>query len=150
MSLSRTELLNEFDHGWFECDRWQPSILSQLPEQLSAIKSSNGDGGSGGKPKSKPPMDLSSMDLFYDCVAEVRRVEADEECSLAKLERLRSKARLVLGYDVGTMSLPEKVCHVCGGPLVVARDASSAVECVECGFAYPCESWVDLLQQEAS
>jgi len=143
-------LLNEFDYGWFECERWQPGLLTQLQRNLSAIKSNGGDGGSGGKPKSKPPMDLSDMDLFYECVAEVRRVCEEREAPLGKLERLRGRARLVLGYDVGMMSLPSMVCHECKGPLIVARDACSAVQCAECGVQYPCETWVDLLQQGAS
>lgn len=151
MTLSRTELLNEFDHGWFECSRWQVAILVQLPEQLSAIKSGSDEPGGGGKPKSKPPMDLSDMDLYYECLAEFRRVSDDEEAPLGKLEKLRHRARLVLGYDVGMMSLPAMVCHVCGGPLIVARDAMSAVVCAEnCGVSYPTNTWLDLLNQESA
>src|SRR4051812_37210278 len=70
MNLSRTELLNEFTYGWWECDRWQYPIIQQLSDDLAAIKSVNGEGGSGGKPKSKPPMDLSDMDLISDCLSE--------------------------------------------------------------------------------
>lgn len=151
MSLSRTELLNEFTYGWFECDRWQSPLIQQLSEGLAELKSCNGESGGGGKPKSKPPLDLSDMDLMYECISEVRRVSDDETVSLGKLERLRCRTRVVLGYDVGTMSLPAVVCHQCGGPLIVARDASSAVECAEaCGVSYPCETWVDLLQQRES
>lgn len=147
MSPTREELLNEFDYGWFECGQWQLGMLGQLQRNLSAIKSGSGDGGGGGKPKSKPPMDLSAMDLFYDCAAECRRVRDDSEAPLGKLTELRGRARLSLGYDVGMVSLPSVSCHSCGGPLIVARDASSAVMCAEaCGVSYPCETWIDLLK----
>lgn len=152
MELSRTELLNEFDHGWFEYDRWQVGILAQLQRNLSAIKSGGGDSGGGGKPKSKPPCNLSDMDLFYDCAAECRRVTEDHEVALSKLMELRQRCRLVLGYEVGTMRLDgSMVCHVCGGPLIVARDASSAVTCAEdCGVSYPVNTWLDLLAQKGA
>lgn len=152
MSLTRTELLNEFDHGWFECGQWQhPGMLSQLQRNLSAIKSGGGDGGGGGsKPKSKPPMDLSAMDLFYECAAECRRVRDSEDVPLGKLTELRAAARLNLGYEVGMMKLDgSMVCHQCSGPLIVARDASSAVTCAEnCGVSYPMDTWVELLAQK--
>ncbi len=153
MSLSRVELLNEFDHGWFECHRWQIGLLTQLQRNMAALKSGSGESGGGGKPKSKPPLNLGDMDLFYDCAAEYRRVDDDHEAPRGKLERLRSRARLVLGYEVGMMKLDgSMVCHVCSGPLIVARDASSAVVCAEkCGVEYPTETWLDLLaQKEAS
>lgn len=151
MTLSRLELLNEFTYGWWECDRWQSPIIQQLSDGLAALKSVGSEPGSGGKPKSKPPMDLSDMDLIYDCLNEVKRVDDDEDAPLTKLARLRDRARLVLGYDVGTMMMPDMVCHVCHGPLIVARDASSAVECAEaCGVSYPCETWLDLLAQRSN
>lgn len=152
MELSRTELLNEFDHGWWECERWQDPLLPQLRDGLTGRQSTNNDGGSGGKPKSRPPMDLSAMDLLYECTAEFKRVSDSEDVPLGKLNKLRVRARVALGYDVGTMIMPDMVCHVCGGPLVVACDASSSVECAEnCGVSYPCETWLDLLaQREAS
>jgi len=41
------------------------------------------------------------------------------------------------------------VCHQCAGPLIVARDASSAVTCAEnCGVSYPTSTWLDLLAQK--
>jgi len=58
------ELLNEFDHGWFECNRWQTGMLTQLQRNLSAIRSGMGESGRSGKPKSKPPCNLGDMDLF--------------------------------------------------------------------------------------
>lgn len=151
MSLTRTELLNEFDHGWFECDRWQTAMLTQLQRNLAAIKSGGGsDGGGSAKPKSKPPMDLSAMDLFYECAAECRRVREDSEAPLGRLMELRGTVRLNLGYEVGMMRLDgSMVCHQCAGPLIVARDASSAVECAEnCGVSYPMNTWVELLAQK--
>lgn len=149
MELSRTELLNEFTYGWLECGRWQRGILEQLRQDLSVLKSSNGDGPSGGKPKSKPPLDLSDMDFYHECVAECESVSQQDDASVGRLSRLRNRARRILGYDVGTMKLPSVSCHQCGGPLEVARDASSAVVCVErCGVEYPTSSWLELLQQQ--
>lgn len=149
MELSRTELLNEFCYGWLEDGRWQLGLLEQLQRDLSAIKSSKGDGPSGSKPKSKPPLNLADMDFYYECCDEVQRVSSDEDCPLGKLDRLRSRARVMLGYDVGVMQLPSVSCPQCGGALEVARDASSAVVCVErCGIEYPTSSWLELLQQK--
>lgn len=123
-----------------------------MAQEIMAIRSTGNEPGGGGKPKSKPPLDLSILDLLDECMAELTRVENDEAVSLAKLERLRHRVRTVLGYEVGVMVMPNFVCHQCGGPLVVARDASSAVECAEqCGVSYPTCTWLDLLaQQEAS
>lgn len=149
MELTRTELLNEFTYGWLEEGRWQLGLLAQLQRDLSAIKSSKGDGPSGSKPKSKPPLDLADMDFYYECCREVNQASLYEDASLGKLERLRSRARVILGYDVGVMQLPSVSCPQCGGPLEVARDASSAVVCVErCGIEYPTSSWLELLQQK--
>jgi len=152
MSPSREELLNEFDHGWFEYSRWQTAMLTQLQNNLSAIRSGSGDSGGGGKPKSKPPMDLSAMDLFYECAAECRRVREDSDAPLGKLAELRGRVRLSLGYEVGMMRLDgSMVCHQCSGPLIVARDASSAVTCAEnCGVSYPASTWLDLLAQKGA
>lgn len=66
------------------------------------------------------------------------------------------RARLMLGYDVKEVMLADVSCHVCGGALVVAADASSDVRCVglpfrddraqePCGHVYPRERWVDFL-----
>lgn len=66
------------------------------------------------------------------------------------------RARLMLGYDVKEVMLADVSCHVCGGALMVAADASSDVRCVgipmegpdgmePCGHVYPRHRWVDFL-----
>lgn len=151
VSDERTQLIAQFRVGWHEFNRWQHPLMVQLGAHMTAIQSKGNEPGGGGKPKTKPPVDLSVMDLYYDCLIEVRAVEKDKSRELDSLNSLRLKARRLLGYDAPMMSLPSVVCHSCGGPLEVASDASSSVLCVErCGIEYPTSTWLDILAAQGS
>lgn len=146
MSDERVQLLAEFTEGWTELRRRQLPLLVQVRAMLTALKSPSGEPGSGGKPKTKPPCNLNVLDLYYECLAEVNIVRQDSEHDLSTLQGLRNRCRNLLGYDAPMMNLPSVVCHTCGGPLIVAADASSAVTCAErCGTEYPTSTWIDLL-----
>jgi hypothetical protein len=65
-------------------------------------------------------------------------------------------ARIVLGYDMPKVALPDTPCDRCGGVLIVAKDASSDVVCVgpegaaSCGKRYRRKEWVSLLEKITS
>lgn len=140
-----------FTHSWVECYRAQPPMLGQLYDfATSAMKSRPNEPGGGGKPKSCPPFDMGVLDLHARCTAVVGEALAhtytEVEYDGTELNRLYHEARILLGYEAPVMLLPSVVCHACGGPLIVASDASSAVTCAErCGVEYPTHTWLDLL-----
>lgn len=70
------------------------------------------------------------------------------------------KARIMLGDEKPRVMLKDVSCHVCGGALSVAEDASTDVECVgiphtdpqemqePCGNRYPRHEWLDILRDK--
>jgi ribosomal protein S27E len=63
------------------------------------------------------------------------------------------RARLLLGHDAPTSALRDTVCGECGGALVVAADASTAVRCAgtpdvpPCGVRYERHDWIRLAEE---
>lgn len=55
------------------------------------------------------------------------------------------QARVALGFETRHVTLANTSCHLCGGVLQVACDASTDVECVGCGHSYDRLRWIDLL-----
>lgn len=62
------------------------------------------------------------------------------------------QARMLLGYDSGSVAFQNTVCGNCGGALTIARDNPSAVRCSgtpaapSCGTSYPWWQWPELAQ----
>lgn len=142
-------LLEEFYNGWIECSNWQDPILKQLRERMhyGAMSSKSGDAMPGGKPKSKPPVDVALMDLYHDCCSEATIVALHNERDLSRLQSLRLNVRRLLGYETPVMILNDTSCHKCGGRLSTAQDASTDVSCTDpaCGNVYRQGDWVDIL-----
>jgi hypothetical protein len=137
----------------------QPGLVAQLDASplLGAVKGARYDQGAGhAKPTSRPPLDLSAMDLLADMatgvrawrqrlggrgrrplVGELRALTGLSHCASdlqlrELLDDLRSwvrTARVALAYDAGPVDLPDFVCPDCGGGLKVLADASSDVWC---------------------
>jgi len=61
------------------------------------------------------------------------------------------QVRILLKYDVREIILGEVSCHVCGGKLAVAEDASTDVRCIDssCAEVYPRSQWVQMLADGA-
>jgi hypothetical protein len=86
----------------------------------------------------------------------------DAECAqvLQSLSAMVSRCREMLGHDSRRIMLADKVCHVCGGALSVAQDASTDVECVgypnvspedsqgPCGVTYARLDWLGIMAAE--
>jgi hypothetical protein len=144
--VRRDKLIAEFTTGWVEYATVQRSLLNQLRERLYVGATIATDrGGSSAKPKSKPPTDIAVLDLYSDCKTEVTIVMHHYERDLKHLESLRRQVRVLLGYDAPTMTITASSCHMCGGTLEVAQDASTDVSCTECGNVYGRNDWADIL-----
>ena len=141
------EVVREFTHGWFERGQWQQSLLGQLSDAYQEMKSTAGDTGTrGAKPKSRPPLDITAMEFYYDCCTEVMLVQNGK--SDQTLRRFRLTARHKFGYDAAVIQFASSSCHVCHSILEGASDASSNIICTnpECGYEYEMKDWANILQ----
>lgn len=137
----------------------QPGLVAQLDASplLGAVKGARYDQGGGhAKPTSRPPLDLSAMDLLADMAAgvrgwrqrlggrgrrplvgELRALVGLSHCAsdlqlrdlVADLRSWVRTARVALSYDAPVVDLPDFACPDCGGSLKVLSDASSDVWC---------------------
>jgi hypothetical protein len=62
------------------------------------------------------------------------------------MDRYIRETRLLLGLDAPVIRLADTVCGECQGPLVVAQDGSSDVECEWCGFVYHRNTWAQIAE----
>jgi hypothetical protein len=122
----------------------QPGLVAQLDASplLGAVKGARYDQGGGhAKPTSRPPLDLSAMDLLADMAAGVRGwrqrlggrgrrpLVGELRALVADLRSWVRTARVALSYDAPVADLPDFACPDCGGSLKVLSDASSDVWC---------------------
>lgn len=165
MSEEAQALIDEFVHGWYEQieyrsahgeirieRRWQEGLLFQIEGESSEMKAIGSEPGGGGKPKSRPPGDFEMLDLFLLAREAIRDAQRNPDTpNIARLKRIRSRARLALGYDARTIRIKDTVCGTCGGELHVAQDASTDVHCrgtleaEACGTIYSRYTWITLL-----
>lgn len=82
--------------------------------------------------------------------------DAEVAQTLQSLTQMVNRCREMLGHDSRRVMLADMVCHVCGGALSVAQDASTDVECVgtpeaeSCGHSYARHEWLTLMRQEGA
>lgn len=121
------------------------SFLSELYRSIRDPRKSN-DPPSGGKPKSKPPLDVNALDLWDAACFEVKchHLSVEHECELARILDLVKRH---LGVEAPMVKIASTSCHVCEGQLIVAADASTDVMCTTegCGNVYRQEDWVEIL-----
>lgn len=121
------------------------SYLSELNRSISEPRKSN-DPPSGGKPKSRPPLDVNALDLYHDALYEIdyHDHELDHICNV---DRILEVVKRHLGVDAPFVKIASTSCHVCEGQLIVAADASTDVMCTTegCGNVYRQEDWVEIL-----
>lgn len=74
-------------------------------------------------------------------------LEQHNECvsAVGMARRWVRDARVLLGYETRQVTLANTSCHLCGGALQVASDASTDVVCIDCGHNYDRLRWIDLL-----
>lgn len=81
--------------------------------------------------------------------------DAEVAQTLQSLTQMVNRCREMLGHDAHRVMLADVVCHMCGGALSVAQDASTDVECVgtpetePCGHSYARFEWLRLMRQES-
>src|SRR5690606_24348559 len=87
-----------------------------------------------------------------------------EDAELAQvmqsLTQMVARCRERLGHDSRRVMLADVSCHVCGGALSVAQDASTDVECVgvpttdpteaqePCGVVYARSEWLRIMREQ--
>jgi hypothetical protein len=82
--------------------------------------------------------------------------DAEVAQTLQSLTQMVNRCRELLGHDSRRVMLADVVCHVCGGALSVAQDASTDVECVgtpetePCGVAYARIEWLTLMRRDGA
>lgn len=145
--MSDTEsVIREFTVGWIEYNKWQNSLLGQLQRSYKDAYKTGGDGGTrGAKPSSRPTLDITGMEFYYDCAAEVVLVQNGKDDEL--LRRFRHTARTKLGYEVSRIRFANTSCPTCHGALEAASDGSSSVVCTQpgCIVEYKTDDWLSLL-----
>lgn len=147
-----SKIIGDLTSGWFDDGSYYPSLLSQLRARVSEKppKDPNEPSG-GGKPKSRPPLDVVALDLHDACEGELaihaHGMPPVHTCELASLYH---QARRYLGYEQRMVELT-KVCGACGSKLIVAADASTDVFCTndDCDVVYRQQDWISLLYAEA-
>lgn len=123
-------------------------LRSYIPELYRSIREprKSNDPPSGGKPKSKPPLDVNALDLYDDARMEIdcHDMELDHTCNV---DRVLEVVKRHLGVDAPMMKIASTSCHLCEGQLIVAEDASTDVMCTTegCGNVYRQEDWVEIL-----
>jgi hypothetical protein len=128
-------------------------LIAMMPDLWEAIREPRSKGSepsAGGKPKSKPPLDIDALDLHDQCVAEISLHQTFDETMqhvLCDVPKLIERVERFLGHTSRMVLLQGTVCHICGGQLTVAVDASTAVMCLSegCGNVYKQEHWVEIL-----
>lgn len=121
------------------------SILSELHRSIGEPRRSN-EPPAGGKPKSRPPLDVNALDLHESACYEIdcHDMELDHVCCV---DRVADCARRHLGIDAPLVKITSTSCHLCEGQLMVAADASTDVFCTTegCNNVYRQEDWVAIL-----
>lgn len=124
-------------------------LLPELHRRITEPAPSN-DPPSGGKPKSKPPLDINALDLFDRCESELT-AEVFDPTHDCQLDALIDEARQFLQLDAPVITFANTSCHVCGGALAARSDASTSVTCTTegCDVAYTQEDWIELLYAQS-
>lgn len=134
-----------------ETDPQIEELRSYLPELYRSIREprKSSDPPSGGKPHSRPPLDVNALDLYDDACHEIdcHDMELDHTCNV---DRVLEVVKRHLGVDAPFMKIASTSCHVCEGQLIVAADASTDVMCTTegCGNVYRQEDWVEILYSQ--
>lgn len=134
-----TQMLDELYDG---------QLLNELSYRIDHARQRKRDEPSaGGKPKSKPPLDITAMELYDRATQIIGCLSINNEDEFRKIYR---EIRQFLGYEPRMVELT-KVCGLCTSKLIVAEDASTDVFCTnpECEVVYRQEDWIALLYVES-
>lgn len=137
-TLTIVEMLHEMRNEYLPLIEYAVShrIVKRKPE-----------GPSGSGPLHAPiPIDVEAMDLRDRMLITLENFDRGYTDWISDVSYLYLRVRDFLGY-ARIVKLIETSCHVCGGQLVTAEDASTDVMCIAegCGNVYAQSDWIEIL-----
>lgn len=140
--------MEESHTGTLTTDEMLRWLQEHLPEVEYRIRhhvvKRKPEGPSGSGPLHAPiPIDVEAM-LLAQLIKHALTVG-----STVLVPRLYHRVRDYLGY-ARMVKLTSTSCHVCGGQLIVAEDASTDVMCIAegCGNVYRQADWIEILYSQ--